>query len=170
MMASHPPWPPDYHWVYPDCTLAALPHQRTENKLKEHESFMSSPREGRKVIFIAWDLAHLTDCCCLCSPPQFYDGNHQVIRRSLESAEIMSLALWRLCSLSSVLEHVKLVKPTLSGIRRRVSQQRYSVAAWSFLWKSGKKPQSHQYDSLSVCRSQQQTDVTNCVWISPMHS
>ena len=59
---------------------------------------MFSPREGRKVIFIAWDLNHLTDCCCLCSPPQFYDGNHQVIRRSLESAQIMSLSLWRLCN------------------------------------------------------------------------
>ena len=118
MMASHPPWPPDYHWVYPDCTLAALPHQRTENKLKEHESFMSSPREGRKVIFIAWDLAHLTDCCCLCSPPQFYDGNHQVIRRSLESAEIMSLSLWRLCNRTCQAY-------TISGIRRKISQHRF---------------------------------------------
>ena len=78
-------------WVYSDCSAPPENRKQTKGAWKFHVQPSSSPREGRKVIFIAWDLNHLTDCCCLCSPPQFYDGNHQVIRRSLESAEIMSL-------------------------------------------------------------------------------
>ena len=161
-MASHPVRPGQRPIT--ECTRTVLcpsapPENRKQTKgaWKFHVQPSSSPREGRKVIFIAWDLNHLTDCCCLCSPPQFYDGNHQVIRRSLESAEIMSLVAVkalvcnRTCTARTIWDQTK-DQPSLY-----IHFMEFSLKI------RGKNFQSHQYDSLYVCRSQQ-TDVTNCVW------